>query len=158
MQTTADAYFKALFNRPEAQGVTTTTTYNSNGGTSLTVAASATMPTNFMGVMGFKNLAINVTGQAAWGMSRLRVALVLDNTGSMADDGKITALKNGDQEPAAQLKSAAVNNGDVYVRSFRSSKDVNVDAVNYKANWIDWTDWDATTARLQHHLYDDQTG
>src|ERR1700688_4024074 len=34
IQSTADAYFKALLNRPEAQGVTTTTTYNANGGTS----------------------------------------------------------------------------------------------------------------------------
>ena len=62
------------------------------------------MPTNFMGMMGFKNLAINVTGQAAWGMTRLRVALALDNTGSMADDGKITALKIGDQEPARPIE------------------------------------------------------
>jgi Flp pilus assembly protein TadG len=143
MQTTADSYFKALLNRPEAQGVTTTTTYAANGGSSLTVAASATMPTNFMGVMGFKNLAINVTGQSAWGMSRLRVALVLDNTGSMADDGKITALKTATNNLLAQLKAATVNNGDVYVSIVPFVKDVNVDSVNYKATWIDWTDWDA---------------
>jgi Flp pilus assembly protein TadG len=142
MQTTADAYFKALFTRPEAQGVTTTTTYNSSGGTSLTVAASATMPTNFMGLMGFKNLAINVTGQAAWGMSRLRVALALDNTGSMADDGKIAALKTATKSLLSQLKSAAVNNGDVYVSMIPFADDVNVGATNYTANWIDWGDWE----------------
>ena len=143
LQTTASDYFKALFTRPEAQNVSVTTTYNSSGGTSLTVAASANMPTNFMGMMGFKNLAINVTGQAAWGMSRLRVALVLDNTGSMADDGKISALKTATNNLLAQLKSAAVNNGDVYVSIIPFVKDVNVDPVNYKETWIDWTDWDA---------------
>jgi Flp pilus assembly protein TadG len=144
MQTTADAYFKALLNRPEAKNVTTATTYNSNGGTSLTVAASASMNTDFMGMMGFKSLAINVTGQAAWGMTRLRVALALDNTGSMADDGKITALKTATKSLLTQLKSAAVNNGDVYVSIIPFSKDVNVGATNYNANWIDWTAWDAS--------------
>jgi Flp pilus assembly protein TadG len=142
LQTTASDYFKALFTRPEAQSLAVTTTYNTSGGTSLTVAASANMPTNFMGVMGFKNLAINVTGQAAWGMTRLRVALALDNTGSMADDGKITALKSATKSLLSQLKSAAVNNGDVYVSIIPFSKDVNVGATNYNANWIDWNDWE----------------
>jgi hypothetical protein len=30
---------------------------------------------------------------STWGNTRLRVALVLDNTGSMASDGKMSALK-----------------------------------------------------------------
>ena len=37
---------------------------------------------------------------AKWGSTRLRVALVLDNTGSMADNGKIDALQDRDQESA----------------------------------------------------------
>ena len=143
MQTTADAYFKALLNRPEAKNVAVTTTYNTSGGTSVTVAATASMPTNFMGVMGFQNLPINATGQAAWGMSRLRVALVLDNTGSMASAGKIEALKTATNKLLSQLKSAATNNGDVYVSIIPFVKDVNVDSVNYTQSWIDWTNWDA---------------
>ena len=45
---------------------------------------------------------ITVTGSstAKWGSVRLRVALVLDNTGSMADDGKIAALQDRDQKSA----------------------------------------------------------
>ena len=35
-----------------------------------------------------------------WGSSRLRVALVLDNTGSMADSGKIAALKTATSKSA----------------------------------------------------------
>ena len=41
-----------------------------------------------------------------WGNTRLRVALVLDNTGSMADDGKMTALKTATNNLLTQLKSA----------------------------------------------------
>jgi hypothetical protein len=32
-------------------------------------------------------------GRSTWGNTRLRVALVLDDTGSMANDGKMDALK-----------------------------------------------------------------
>ena len=38
-------------------------------------------------------MPIAITSTSSWGTSRLRVALVLDNTGSMADAGKMTALK-----------------------------------------------------------------
>ena len=43
--------------------------------------------------MGFQQLAVNVSSTVKWGSSRLRVALVLDTTGSMAEAGKIGALK-----------------------------------------------------------------
>ena len=41
------------------------------------------------------------------------------------------------------MKSAVTVNGDVYVSIVPFVKDVNVDPGNYKANWIDWTDWKA---------------
>jgi Flp pilus assembly protein TadG len=144
LQSTATTYFQALFNRPEAQNLSITTNYTTSGGTTLTVGASATMATNFMSMMGYKDLAINVSGQVAWGMSRLRVALVLDNTGSMADDGKITALKTATKNLLTQLQGAAVNNGDVYVSIIPFADDVNVGATNYTSSWIDWTSWNAS--------------
>ena len=61
-----------------------------------------------------------------WGSSRLRVALVLDVTGSMASDGKMTALKTATKNLLTQLKSAATQNGDVYVSIIPFNKDVNV--------------------------------
>lgn len=42
-----------------------------------------------------------------------RVALVLDNTDSMAQSGRITALKDAANSFLSQLQSAAVNNGNV---------------------------------------------
>jgi hypothetical protein len=42
-------------------------------------------------------------------------ALVLDNTGSMADSGKITALKTATNNLLTQLKNPVVNNGDVSI-------------------------------------------
>ena len=39
-------------------------------------------------------MTINGEATAKWGSERLRVALALDVTGSMASAGKMTALKN----------------------------------------------------------------
>jgi hypothetical protein len=69
------------------------------------------------------------------------VALALDVTGSMASAGKIDALKDATQSLLTQLKSAAAKDGDVYVSIIPFSKDVNVGASNYDADWIDWAEW-----------------
>jgi hypothetical protein len=66
----------------------------------------------------------------------------------MADAGKITALKTATKNLLSQLQSAATQNGDVYVSIVPFSKDVNVDRVNYSANWIDWTAWNAQNGQF----------
>ncbi|MBX9828131.1 MAG: pilus assembly protein [Xanthobacteraceae bacterium] len=144
IQAKADAYFKALFNRPEATGVTVTATYTSSGGSKVVVAANANVKTNFMGLMGVTQLNIGADSMAMWGNSRLRVALALDTTGSMASDGKIDALKTATKALLDQLKTAASKDGDVYVSIIPFSKDINVGKANYQASWIDWSDWDET--------------
>ena len=131
LQTKSDAYFKALFTKTEATGIQITATYNTTDGSSLTVAGSANMTTNFMKVMGFQTLTVTGTSTASWGNARLRVALVLDNTGSMQDDGKITALRTATKSLLTTLQNAATNAGDVYVSIIPFSKDVNVNSVNY---------------------------
>ncbi len=80
----------------------------------------------------------------AWGNVKMRVALALDNTGSMADNGKITALRNavaGTGGLIDQLSALAQNPGDVYISVIPFAKVVNAGCTNYGATWIDWTDW-----------------
>jgi hypothetical protein len=96
--------------------------------------------------MGYQSLNVGSSSTVKWGNARLRVALVLDNTGSMNDYNKIGALKTATNALLSQLKSAATNNGDVYVSIIPFVKDVNVGASNYNASWIDWTDWDANNS------------
>ncbi len=147
MSDKAHAYFSALFHRTEVAGITITPVYTTTGGTQVVVTGSGTIPTSFTKVMGFKELAVNVSSTVKWGSSRLRVALVLDTTGSMADAGKIGALKTATKNLLTQLQTAAQQNGDVYVSIIPFSKDVNVDSVNYNATWIDWTDWNASNGQ-----------
>ena len=118
-------------------------TYTTSGGSQVIVTGTGTVPTTFMKVLGRTELNIDVSSTVRWGNSRLRVALVLDNTGSMSSAGKMTALKTATKNLLDQLQGAATQNGDVYVSIVPFVKDVNVDPTNYNQNWIDWTDWEA---------------
>jgi Flp pilus assembly protein TadG len=153
----ATSYFNALFTRPEVTNVLVTPTFTTTGGSQLVVSASGSVPATFMKVAGKSSLNINVTSTVKWGNSRLRVALVLDNTGSMADSGKITALKTATNNLLTQLKNAVVNTGDVYVSIIPFVKDVNVDPVNYNQLWIDWTEWNAANGSCSSSKYSDKS-
>jgi len=143
LQTEATNYLGALFTRPDAKNVTVKATYTSTAGSQLQLTGSATVSTTFMRIAGFDEINISASSTAKWGNTRLRVALVLDNTGSMADDGKMGALITASKNLLTQLQSAAVTDGDVYVSIIPFSKDVNVDPANYQASWLRWDLWEA---------------
>jgi Flp pilus assembly protein TadG len=145
LQTKAKNYFLALFTRPEASSIVITATYKDGGGSQVIVNGSAKVPTSIMGMVGYNFMTVDGSATAKWGSERLRVALALDVTGSMASDGKMTALKDATKSLLLQLKGAASVNGDVYVAIIPFNKDVNVDDSNYKEDWIDWTDFDEKT-------------
>ena len=144
LQTQTTAYFKAIYNNAQGKPPSVTAIYTNGGGSgsSLVLTASASMDTAFMSYFGIANMTVGTSSTVKWGNTRLRVALVLDNTGSMAQSGKMSALQTATNNLLTQLKNAATNNGDVYVSIIPFVKDVNVDSSNYTANWVDWTDWD----------------
>jgi Flp pilus assembly protein TadG len=151
LQTKANDYFKAVFNRPEATGLTVTATYVSTPSSQVKINATSNVKTNFMNLMGFASLKVGVDSQVKWGNVRLRVALALDTTGSMDDDGKIEALKTATKSLLNQLKSAAQKDGDVYVSIIPFSKDVNVGKSNYTQNWVRWDLWEENNGNCKDY-------
>ena len=153
LNTKANSYFTALFNRPEATIDSISATYTVSGGSQVVVNGAVDVPTTFLRVLGsssMQNITVSGSSTTKWGTTRLRVALVLDNTGSMADDGKITALKSATHSLLTQLQNAASTNGDVYVSIIPFNVDVNVGSANYNGNWIDWSDWEDANGSWQN--------
>jgi len=138
----ATDYFNANFNHPEVQTPTIIATYTAASST-LTVTGSASIPTMFMRVMGISSMTINSTATAIWGITKLRVAFALDNTGSMASNNKIGALKTATHQLLTTLQGLAINSGDVQVAIVPFAKDVAVDSSSSTATWLDWTRWEA---------------
>jgi Flp pilus assembly protein TadG len=144
LQAAAQKFFLAMFNDPKAKNVIFSADYSTTGGLQIVVKGSADVDTAIIGMFGFPTITVGGSATAKWGANRLRVALVLDNTGSMNDSGKLTALKTATKNLLMQLRSAASTNGDVYVSIIPFSKDVNLGAGNYNSSWENWIDWSLT--------------
>ena len=142
LDTKAKAYFTAMFTKPDATDIVVNATFSTTSGTQVLVTGSAKVKTTIMQIAGYPTMTIHGDSTAKWGSERLRVALALDVTGSMASAGKLAAMKTATKNLLKQLKGAATNNGDVYVSIIPFNKDVNVGPSNYTQNWIDWTLWD----------------
>lgn len=143
--TKAQSYFTALYTNSDAKSVAVSATYtaSSSMGSTIQVNGTGAVTTDFLKVAGFPNINFNSSSTAAWGNVRMRVAMALDNTGSMADDGKMPAMQSAAKALVDQLSALAKTNGDIYISIIPFAKDVNVGASNYNQSWIDWTDWDA---------------
>jgi Flp pilus assembly protein TadG len=146
----ANSLFTAQFNRPEVANLQVTALLNSPqaGSFTLNVTASGNVQTTFTRLLGQTQINLNATADVAWGVKKLELALVLDNTGSMSSNGKMTELKAAAKNLLTTLKNAAKQPGDVKVAivpfdrivnigtGFASSGFINFSAHNIlPANW-----------------------
>lgn len=148
ISTKATAYFNALYTNKDANSVSISATYTAAAGNGSTVqlSGSGSVNTEFLKIMtGFPSLDFGTNSTAAWGNVRMRVAMALDNTGSMAQDGKISALRTSASSLVDQLSALAKNPGDVYISVVPFAKDINVGSSNYSQSWIDWSLWDSNS-------------
>jgi Flp pilus assembly protein TadG len=139
----ADAYFKALYTNPEAKSLTITASYtqNSGNGSTILVNGAGAIDTNFMRVAGFQTLGFQTSSTSAWGNVRMRVAMVLDVTGSMANSGKMAAMQKAAKSLVDQLSLLNKNDGDMYISMVPFAKDVNLGTSYKDETWIDWGYW-----------------
>jgi Flp pilus assembly protein TadG len=139
----ATAYFTALYTNTDVPSVTLTATYSNNPttGSSVVLSGAGTISTSFMKVAGFPTLKLSTSSTASWGMTKLRVAMALDNTGSMSSDGKITALRTATTNLITQLSASAQNDGDVYISMVPFANVVNFGTGYKNSGYIDWSSW-----------------
>ncbi|HEY4264444.1 MAG TPA: pilus assembly protein TadG-related protein [Micropepsaceae bacterium] len=155
LQTLAQKYFDANY-PATALGTHTPVTVAVNG-QSITLGVTGRVPTTLLQVAGIGDVDLSVTNQVTKAVTKLRVALVLDNTGSMSQTdntgtSKISALKTATHQLLTQLQGAAVNPGDVQVSIVPFSLDVNYGTSNPAATWIDWTDFDAQSRQPSYSV------
>jgi Flp pilus assembly protein TadG len=92
-------YFKANFPDGYMGTVTTPLVITANDvEKTLTVTAQTTMPTTFMRLVNIDTMPVGTTSAVTIESQNVEVALVLDITGSMDDNGKIADLRNAANE------------------------------------------------------------
>ncbi len=154
LQALAQSYFNANFT-DTSYGAPTFTAVQGTDNVKLT--ASINMPTTLMNVVGIKTIPVSFSSTVVWGQTKLWVALVLDNTGSMSETdstgtSKMDALKSAGHQLLTMLQGASANPGDVKVSIVPFNKDVNIgnswgSAIDNQL-WIDWTDWNSANGIL----------
>jgi Flp pilus assembly protein TadG len=141
----ATPFFFANYTQTEVLGVQLAVVPAAQPG-KLNLTASGTYNPMIVSVVGVTAFPVIAKTEVQWGNSRLRVALVLDVTGSMSSAGKIDALKTAAKNLIDQLKNVSTVAGDVYISIVPFSKDVAVAPSNYNSNWVkfDWLEPDGT--------------
>jgi Flp pilus assembly protein TadG len=122
LKENAKKYFKALFTREEAKDIDVQVVYSTTGGSHVDIKATAALEAQFIRVLGYDTFHVGASSTAKWGLTRLRVALVLDNTGSMDSAGKMTALKTATKSLIDQLTALSPRPATSMSRSFRLRK------------------------------------
>jgi hypothetical protein len=123
----------------------------------LDIAASAQVPVKFTNIFGKSEIDISATSEAVWGIHKLNLALALDNTGSMAQSGKMDALKTAAHNLLSTLENAKHQPGDIKVSIVPFATDVNVGTDKVNATWIDWSDWEAANGTCSSSFYHSQS-
>lgn len=153
IQAKGEAYFKALYTDPYAQDVAVTVTYTevTSGGSQIVMNGSAALPTELMYLAGYEKIPFSASSTVVWGTTKMRVAMSLDNTGSMAQSGKLGAMQDAAKGLIDTLSKTSQNSGDVLISIIPFSKDVNADPTNYGKSWIEWSEWEAEPANFRNN-------
>ena len=144
--------------------------YDAKGSVSLT--ATNNMPTVLMKLINVNDIALSTTSTVVWGQTKLWVALVLDNSGSMCEPvnsagpckdttvatTKIFQLKEATKTMINSLQAVSTTPGDVRVAIVPFNRDVDVGIANAGASWIDWSFWEAAPANSGITSTPDSTG
>lgn len=95
----ARAFFRSNFDAgPDLATAADPVVQVSPDGTEITLTASATMPTYFMHLFGQNSVTVNARSVISRQTRGLELALILDVTGSMLEDQKISGLRNAANE------------------------------------------------------------
>ena len=144
LQTAAQAYFAAVFHNPAGYTYSVAAVRDPPGGTTVTLSGTTSVNTEFLQIVGLHKIDVTSNTTVKWGSSRLRVALVVDVSGSMLSANKLTTLKTAAKNLVTQLQGISSTNGDAYLSIVPFNKMVNAGATNYTQSWVRWDIWEQT--------------
>ena len=126
-----------------ANSVAVNANYNSSTST-VSVTASASLDATLMRVFGYSNLPVAASSKASKSIGTLELALVLDNTGSMQTNGKISALKKASHDLLTSVQSAATSVNAIKVSIVPFDTHVNLGTAVGTQPWMDWSYYSST--------------
>lgn len=141
VQTKAQTYFNAMFNRPDVKQIQATFSLQTNAPGDFTVVGqgSGSLDTAMAGIIGFRTMDIRANAQVRWGYKAIELALALDNTGSMAQKNKLVELQSAVKLLLATLKNNSKVPGDTKIAVVPFNTVVNVGTEYADASWLSYS-------------------
>lgn len=148
LQTKGEAIFAAML---QGQGgmsifVPSGAPVITKGNKIVNVTISGAVPTTLMRLAGKTEVQVAAAGRSAWGTNKIEVALVLDNTGSMASSGKMTNLKIAAKNMLDTLRTVQTDPDAVKVGIVPFTTQVRVDTSLATASWLDFATFSTNQA------------
>ncbi|MFA6964651.1 VWA domain-containing protein [Bosea sp. (in: a-proteobacteria)] len=100
------------------------------------VTATTDVETTLTKVIGFDTIPVSSTAQSAWGTNRVELALVLDNTGSMAASNKLTELKKASLDLLKIMKEASTEPDQIRVSVVPFATQVRLPTTYKDSPWL----------------------
>jgi Flp pilus assembly protein TadG len=160
VQAKAQAYFSALYTNkdsvvdPTANIQATYTAKDASGASTILVTGSGYINTDFVKVASnngsLDRFNFNTSATTTWGTARMRVAMVLDVTGSMSSDDKMPNLQTAAKSMVDTLSTLNKSDGDIYISLIPFSRDVNIGNGTAAAAWTTgWAAWEDEPASIK---------
>ena len=136
IETYANNFFSANFTLTEFGAPPTITASADN--TSVTLVASASTSTYFIGIVGINELGVGVDTTVTYANRTVDVALVLDNSGSMGSESRLTNVKSAAKKFAEKLfGETTTNHPNLQIGIVPFNHTVNVGSQYAGASWMD---------------------
>ena len=116
----------------------TNATFNARNG-QLILKANIVVPTSFVSLVGIPSVKASLISEATRKRLNLEVAMVLDNSGSMASYSRMTELKKAAKKATDILFDYQPEQPNVYVSIIPFTQYVNVGTDNRTASWMSQT-------------------
>lgn len=144
LQSEATKYLNANFDNYMGATITSMTITPNADNSVFSLAATAEVPTTFMKVLGIEKITVGAESEITRANSGLELALVLDNTGSMAGS-KLTSLKSAATSLVDILYGDKTTVPDLWIGLVPFSQAVNVG--NTRTSWTEGNsfNWGSTS-------------
>lgn len=142
LQAKAQAWINANVTDPNIRGVVVQTpvrTTSSTGQPEIILNATGSIKTTLASLLGVTSLPLEGHSTILIGITKVELAFVLDNTGSMNDDNKLSSLKSAANTLVDTLNTSAQQSGlpnALKVGIVPFSMTVNVGSTYQSASWI----------------------
>ena len=136
LQDKANAYFAASFR--SSAGIATPTITVTQASPNLRLEANTSIDTAIMSLAGVDTIALRAVSLVRNERQKIEIALVLDNTGSMAQAGKMPALKAAVDDLITKLQAKVVAPDDIKLSIVPFNTEVKVDTAYAPSAWLRW--------------------